>query len=99
MKAAYNMEFHEGVVCLYDLTTEGEGFLSKSITNDAEDVIEAIGKQKDIHTFPVIYKDTEGNWDQLCVNTLGQFSHFGFLDTTDLQTAVKRAAPPPKKAA
>lgn len=83
--ANYGYDVVNAVVCIRD---EGG---ARSVTNDAEAVIaDLIAAGVDTVNQPVIYKDTEGNWDELVVAN-GQFSDFRFLRTQDQSTAINRA--------
>lgn len=82
--ANYTYIVVDGVVCLTDLGG------APSVTNDAEAVIGELGVVGVDLTQPVIYRDTEGQWDELVV-TNSQFSGFRFLNTTDQSVAVDRA--------
>ena len=83
--ANYTVSVTNGVVCVID---QGRG---KSVTNDAEAVIADLGANGvDLANQPVIYRDTEGRWDELVVRN-GRFSDFRFLHTKDQAQAVDRA--------
>ena len=84
-KASYGYEVVHGVVCIVD---QNQGC---SVTNDAEAVIADLGKAGvDLANQPVIYRDSEGQWDELLVIN-GQFSAFRFLHTRDRAKAMNRA--------
>lgn len=70
------------VVDLYD-----DRWPTKSVTNDAEYVVRHAVKTQGDH--PVIYRDTEGRWDELRHNE-GNFGCFRSLDTTDLNEAIDK---------
>ena len=83
--ADYTYTIINGVVCVID---EGG---APSVTNDAEAVIaELASTGVDLINQPVIYRDTEGQWDELLLVD-GQFSGFRFLQTTDRSVAINRA--------
>ena len=58
-------------VFIIDLNT------GKSITNDAENVVESVNR--DYPGKAIIYRDTEGKWDEL-LHENGVFKGFGHLD-------------------
>ena len=69
-RANYSHTITDGVVCIID---EGG---APSVTNDAEAVItELASTGVDLINQPVIYRDTEGQWDELLL-VEGQFSGF-----------------------
>lgn len=73
------------VICVWDLYDSR--WPTKSVTNDAEYVVErAVSTQGD---HPVVYRDTEGNWDELR-HREGYFATFRALSTRDQQEAVRR---------
>lgn len=72
------------VVCIYDLFDSR--WPTKSVTNDAEYVVRrAVDGQGD---HPIIYRDTEGQWDELR-HREGHFACFRPLRTRDREQAVK----------
>lgn len=90
-RSLYTVLIVEGVIVIYD---ECDGN-QMSVTNNAEGVIHQINEDFGTKGRRVIYRDTEGRWDELKVNAEGEFAGFGALDTTDLQKAlamVKAAA-------
>ena len=64
-KAFYSGQILKDYVLLYDLcdTIQGREILAKSITNDAEAVVELTLFQHGPRR--ILYQDTEGNWDEL----------------------------------
>lgn len=85
IRAAYTFSIVDGVVCIID--EDG----SRSVTNDAEAVIaDLVRKGLDVAFMPVIYRDTEGTWDQLVVED-GRFDGFRLLGETDRDRAIERA--------
>ena len=64
-KAFYSGQILKDYVLLYDLcdTIQGREILAKSITNDAEAVVELTLSQHGPRR--ILYQDTEGNWDEL----------------------------------
>jgi hypothetical protein len=50
---------------------------AKTITNDAEAVVKHV--LNDFPRFRIVYRDTEGNWNELCHNN-GKFTYFGTWD-------------------
>jgi hypothetical protein len=74
------------VICVVDLYDER--WPTKSVTNDAEYVVRlAVSSQGD---YPIVYRDTEGRWDELRHNGV-HFTCFRSLDTTDHREAMMRA--------
>jgi hypothetical protein len=73
------------VTCVYDLYDER--WPTKSVTNDAEYVVQ-LAYSRQGH-YPIIYRDTEGNWDELR-HREGHFACFRALDTRDQDEAVRR---------
>jgi hypothetical protein len=87
--------YRDVAIVVIDSASDGEGsFTSLTVTNDAEYVVKQLAKLYDIFAYPIVYRDSEGNFDQLCINKLGLFSHFGFLNTTDRDIAIARAVKP-----
>ena len=74
----YTMEVVDGVICLVDLDK------GMSITNNAENIIAQLNNDYDLTKYPVIYCDTEDNWDWLTTNLQGNFS--GFRHIGDCQS-------------
>lgn len=58
-----------------------------SITNDAEAVIADLLDRGKLHQRRVIYKDTEGRWDEL-VHWFGEFKNYKFLNAKRLGEAL-----------
>ena len=61
MRAFFDAGLEDGVIVIYDLG----GF--RSITNDAEAVIEDVARLYDLSQHRVIYQDTAGEWDGIAV--------------------------------
>ena len=59
----------------------------KTVTNDAEYVIGQIKPAKGVR---VIYRDTDGRWDELKHDGAGLFTGFASLNTTALGDAIKK---------
>lgn len=73
------------VICVIDLFDER--WPTKSVTNDAEYVVRmAVKTQGD---YPIVYRDTEGNWDELRHHK-GHFACFRCLATENQDEAMKR---------
>jgi hypothetical protein len=63
----------------------------KSLTNDAENVIEDLAAQGfDLSQYRVIYKDTRGIWDQILVDCTGHFAGFSSMNERDLPAALAK---------
>lgn len=61
-RSSYSYEIRDGVVCIIDHDC------GKSVTNDAEYVIaDLVGDGVAVNELPVIYRDTDGMWDQLLI--------------------------------
>ena len=75
LQARFTADVDRGVLILQDLADTENGFMS--ITNDAEAVVWwAYNKSAYAGSFhSIIYKDTEGRWDQLLTNE-GDFVGF-----------------------
>lgn len=78
-KADYHYFFKRGVLCIVD---EDRG--NMSITNDIEDVVFEICEDEglDRASIPVIYQDSDGNWDGYDTET-GLFVHIGEKNVDD----------------
>ncbi len=84
-KAVYSWAVVDGVICV----TDENG--PRSVTNDAEAVIADLARKGvDLASMPVVYRDTEGTWDQLVVED-GRFDGFRLLGEEDRDRAVARA--------
>jgi hypothetical protein len=87
----YHLE--DGFVVVADLGT------GMSVTNDAERVVQSLAAEVPLKGKRIIYRDTEGRWDELR-HQGGRFSHFHALGATSAAEAMvlARAAvitPPP----
>ncbi len=64
---------------------------SRSVTNDAENVIEDLVRQGfDLMQYHLIYKDTRGIWDQILVDRTGHFAGFSSINERDLSSALAK---------
>jgi hypothetical protein len=63
VKAYYSGQILKDFVLLYDLSDTISGAGAKTITNDAEAVVELTLQQHGNRR--ILYQDTEGNWDEL----------------------------------
>lgn len=73
------------VICVVDLFDEK--YPTKSITNDAEEIVRLIHA---IHgNLPIIYRDTDGTWDELRHRD-GHFACFRSLASRDVDAAIKK---------
>lgn len=79
-------ELENGIICVEDQCEP----LSMSVTNDAERVVSYI-----ISMYPlakaIIYRDTEGNWDQLLFER-GKFTTYKCLATKERSQAVQKVS-------
>jgi len=72
------------VICVVDLFDERNPTMS--VTNDADFVVATVYK---VHgDLPIVYRDTEGQWDELRHRS-GHFACFRALDTADMDQAVR----------
>jgi hypothetical protein len=89
MQPVFYQEPHGGperlVICVLDLFDER--WPTKSVTNDAEYVVDMVVARKG--DAPIIYRDTEGNWDELR-HRQGHFACFRALRTKDYHEAIKK---------
>jgi hypothetical protein len=100
MRACYDYSVIDGVICIVDNDR------GRSVTNDAENVIaDLIADGIDVSR-PIIYRDTQGVWDQLMVqlrivNTLAIYVFTGFapLSETERDDAITKAKMTTKRAA
>lgn len=85
-RADYTYTVEEDFVCIIDMN-RGD----RSVTNDAENVIQDLVRDGvDLSVRRVIYKDSEGIWDELLVSNK-HFSGFRALRTTEVRQAKIRA--------
>ena len=89
-RSDYNWGIKEGILVIEDLNLG-----RMSVTNNAEGVINEIYSQigAQLHNLDIIYKDSEGIWDQLIpswgVNECVEAS-FKYLGETNLEIAIKK---------
>jgi hypothetical protein len=83
-RAKYSVELRDGILVLVDANAG-----DRSITNDAEAVIADLAQQYDLAftNYAVIYRDTDGIWDEL-VHADGRFAGFQPLRQTELDAAI-----------
>jgi hypothetical protein len=86
MRSAFDYYTISGVVCVEDRNEAGK----MSVTNDADAVVKFV-----LQTYPkaktIIYRDSEGKWDQLLF-VGGEFTAFRYLGTKDRQEAINVAS-------
>lgn len=83
-RADYSYSVEEGVVCIVDHDN------GKSVTNDADNVIDDLVKAGiDVSGMPVIYRDTEGYWDQLLVSE-SRFVDFASIHERERIAAIRK---------
>ncbi|MCE4222139.1 hypothetical protein HCU64_00095 [Methylobacterium sp. C25] len=71
----YRIELAGAVICITDLARGG-----RTVTNDAAGVVEDLRRLGyDLDRMPVIYRDTQGNWDEMVVRN-GAFLCFHGID-------------------
>jgi hypothetical protein len=71
-QATYTVAAEDGVICIVDADQ------GKSVTNDAEGVVADLARCGFDLSLPVIYRDTQGVWDQIVVEK-GRFNRFASL--------------------
>jgi hypothetical protein len=72
-RAVYSRAVYGNVIAIID---HDDG---KSVTNDAENVIDDLARQGfDLTQYRVIYKDTRGVWDQMLLDRAGHFAGFRY---------------------
>ena len=82
----YRIELAGDVICITDLVLGG-----RTVTNDAAGVIaDLLRLGYDLTRMPVIYRDTQGNWDELRVLN-GNFAGFRGIDA-DRKAALRAIA-------
>ena len=69
-RSTYSVLVDAGVVVVTDLDH------GRSVTNDAEGVIEDLRAAGHDLAMPVIYRDTAGRWDRIAVGADGRFAGF-----------------------
>lgn len=71
-------------IAVVDMYNEDDPCMS--VTNDAENVVKEVVR---IHgDLPVLYKDTEGQWDELR-HEAGRFTGFGLIQNDHWRTVVR----------
>lgn len=84
-RADYSYTAEAGVVCIVDHDT------GRSVTNDAHNVIQdLVDAGIDVNSMPVIYRDSQGIWDQLIVNGT-RFDTFKSINEKDKAAAIVKA--------
>lgn len=84
--SCYLQPFSQGdkfVVCVVDLFDDR--YPTMSVTNDAEFVVRTVFNVHGDH--PIIYRDTEGQWDELR-HREGYFACYRALNTRDMDQAI-----------
>ena len=71
-RATYTVAAEDGVICIVDADQ------GKSVTNDAEGVVADLARRGFDLSLPVIYRDTQGIWDQIVIEK-GCFAGFASL--------------------
>jgi hypothetical protein len=94
-RAYYEHKLISGVLCVIDLNQAG----ARSVTNDAEKVVaELYAKGLLPEGRQLIYRDTEGMWDEMLWQGAGKFAGFAMLRTHSLLDAlamIRKEAPRP----
>lgn len=91
--ASFDYEIIDGVVVIYDLDQ------GVSVTNDAENVIAAVAQTvKDLHGRRVIYRDTDGIFDGMLIDSDNRFAGFYPLRHRDLPSALVAVSEAARKA-
>ena len=93
VRSTFELALVRGVICIEDLALETGAM---SVTNDAEQVVEALAARRllvDALGRPrrVIYRDTEGRWDEPAVKD-GRFAGFLPIGETDRAAALEKVA-------
>jgi hypothetical protein len=84
-RSAWHHEVYGNLVAVYDDFSGSE----MSVTNDAENVVDALCEMIDLTGKTIIYRDTEGRWDILR-HSDGEFIGFGSLGgAMSLESALK----------
>lgn len=86
-KLANGQQVTGPLVWIRDLHVES-GYKTRSVTNDAEGVVEALHQH--YPGYRVIYQDTEGKWDELAHDSAGKFT--GYLPARHLDPVTARGA-------
>jgi hypothetical protein len=84
-RATFTCRAYEKVIAVTDLCR------GRSVTNDAEAVIAQLAENFDLSGYRVIYRDTRGIWDELCVRD-GRFDGFRSINERELEAALLRIA-------
>jgi hypothetical protein len=82
-RATFSYRSYGDVIAVID---HDEG---RSVTNDAEAVIEQLAQKFDLSKYRVIYRDTRGVWDELRVRD-ARFDGFGSINETGLDAALAK---------
>lgn len=72
MRSMYEVKVIEGVICITDLGG------MKSVTNDIEAIIGDLARAGLSLNAPIVYRDSDGNWDGVLVEN-GAFKGFRIL--------------------
>lgn len=94
MRVQYHYEVIGDVIVIYD--DHNLSGKSKTVTNAAEEVIAEVGKA--IGGFGgrrVVYRDSNGVFDELVLDAEGRFAAFGFLRADTLDAALDALARTP----
>lgn len=84
-RSEYSYTIENGVVCIVDHDT------GRSVTNDARDVIDDLTRKDiDVNAMPVIYRDSQGIWDQLTVVN-SRFASFKSINEREKADAIAKA--------
>ncbi len=85
MRSMYQMKTVDGVICIMDLGGD------KSATNDMEDIVDDLGRAGIRLDGPVIYRDSDGIWDEVLVqnNTFRGFRSLNKHSEAEAVAAVK----------
>ena len=84
-RSLYTTHIVDGIIIVYDQCDGNQ----MSVTNNAEGVIDELNRDFGTVGRRVIYRDTDGRWDELKVDNKGAFSGFGSLGTEDLLQALE----------
>jgi hypothetical protein len=84
-RSLYEVILREEAVCVVDM----HDGTSMSVTNDAERVVEDLAGRGLLDNRRLIYKDTNGVWDEI-QHKDGRFVGFKTLGATDLDAALRK---------
>ena len=88
IRASFTLQHHDRVVALIDRAVEQQ---TMSITNDAENVVAYLHAEGVIDgKTRLIYRDTEGRWDELMHDGHGHFIDFRPIGESTVEAALAK---------